>query len=288
MTAKYVRLQVTNIDERVAPKDLCQLLGFTATPFLIENTRVEIKNSEKHGRHAIIIVPAPFHLETLKLDGIGLYEQTLKICQVHETVSSESSGGSGMETLPSNDSDEDQILYMLLGTRLPEWNVTKQGTTNHVSEVEVCDAILLEHSDDPTKAVKTLWGTMKGCFRIESQEINRYVGKSLVIRGKELQLTPIRKKSRRSQNFSPDSHQKRNYFDPEGVKVTIYDAWELRHQNISNELFDNIFIEMGVEVIGQTRPQRCRERKEFFNTNRLIIVKNVKEDGSKIDMGTTF
>ena len=46
-------------------------------------------------------------------------------------------------------------------------------------------------------------------------------------------------------NFVHNSNR-RNFFDPDGVKLTIYDAWEQRYQNISNELFDNVFIEMGV------------------------------------------
>ena len=188
-----MRVRITNIDEKANVNDITQLLGLTTTPYLQENTRVQIYQSDEQGRHAVVILPVPHHLEILKLDGIELYEKKLTIIQENTTVNDESF------TPPSNtisEPEEGELLYMLLDCRLPEWNITKEGKIDHVSEMEVCDAILLEHADDPTKAVKTLWGKMRGTFRIESTDLQRYDGKSVTIRGKELKLTPVRRKQR--------------------------------------------------------------------------------------------
>ena len=128
------------------------------------------------------------------------------------------------------------------------------------------------------KAVKTFWGRNEGTFGIESQDMKRYLDKSVVIRGHEINLTPIRKRRQQDQ-------QKRPFFDPDGVKVKIYDAFSLNCRSIKNKTFDDFFTNMGVDIIKQTQPERCKERRDTYNTNRFLVVKNVDENGKKIDLG---
>ena len=161
------------------------------------------------------------------------------------------------------ETEEEEILYMELDCRRPEW------VKNQVTEGEVCNALLLENRDDPTKGVKAMWGAaLVGLFKIESKDFSQYVGKSLVIRREEIKLKPVRKRRRNRYAFN---QRRPNQYDQEkrkGLLVTIYDSYELRYRDISNELFDQYFLNLGVEIIKQTRPQFCRGSREVFNTNR--------------------
>ena len=70
------------------------------------------------------------------------------------------------------------------------------------------------------------------------------------------------------------------------MKIRIFDAYGLQYRGIDNTLFDEYFTSLGVEIIKQTQPERCLERREVFNTNRYIVVKKMNEEGVKIDFGT--
>ena len=69
-----------------------------------------------------------------------------------------------------------------------------------------------------------------------------------------------------------------------GTYVTIYDAYERKYRNISDEAFDRYFDEMeGVEVIQQTRPQRTAG---VYNENRGVKLRNTTNENALIDIGT--
>ncbi len=50
-------------------------------------------------------------------------------------------------------------------------------------------------------------------------------------------------------------------------------------------MFDEYFRSLGAELIRPTQPETCREDRETFNTNRYIVVKKTKNDGTAIDFG---
>ena len=82
-------------------------------------------------------------------------------------------------------------MYMELDCRRPQW------VQNQITEMEVCDALVLQHKDDPTKGVKAMWGAkFVGLFKIESSDFSQYTGKSLIIRGQEIKMNAIRRRQR--------------------------------------------------------------------------------------------
>lgn len=269
-TVLHVTLYVTNIDdERITQQDITQLFGLAATPFLKKQCKTEI--TVKSGvRHAIIVLPEEISVEIMKLNGVKMYGKALKISK---TLS-----------LTTEDPREDDgdIIAMELDCRVGEWAI------DQVTETEVCDALLLQHPEDPTKAVKKMFGSMMGVFRIQSVDFEPYLDSSLTIRGRELKLKPIRllpfrgSGDNRTYNFSARSRN----FDPDGVRVTIYDSYDLKFRDITGEEFDNYFHELGIEIIKPTTPQTHRERRDVLTTHRFIVVKNIDQQGNKIDLGT--
>ena len=114
--------------------------------------------------------------------------------------------------------DEGEIQWMLLDCRdIPEFNFPP------ITEAEVCDALMIEHADDPFKGVKTFHGQYIGTFGIESNDMSRYVDKSVVLRGKQVNLTPMRKKQRQPQQV---------YRDPESIKIRIFESFTERSRAI--------------------------------------------------------
>ena len=178
---------------------------------------------------------------------------------------------------PTSD-EEQEIMYMRVDCRRPQW------IQNQITVTEVCEAILVDLNDDPTISVKAMWGAKNvGLFKIESHNFEYYIGKSLIIRGHEIPLEAVRKQPRFSfiEDHQGGAAQKPGRRD--GLLVTIYDAWELRHRNLSNELFDNFFVENGYEITKQTRPQFVRGTR-IPNMNRFLVLEKEKQDGSKIDL----
>ena len=96
-----------------------------------------------------------------------------------------------------------------------------------------------------------------------------------MIRGHSIKLTPIRRRQKREV-----------YRDPDGIKIRIFDAFSRAFRHIDDELFDEHFRELGVELIKSTRPERCYENREVFNQNRFIVVKKKNEQGVEVDFGS--
>ena len=102
----------------------------------------------------------------------------------------------------------------------------------------------------------------------------RYVDKSVTIRGKQIKLTPVRKKQKEQRDL-----------DPDGIKIRIFDAYRMQTRAIHGDEFDEWFERLGVNIIIRARPERCRENRNFFNTNRFIVVKKTNEKGESVDFG---
>ena len=284
-------LKIKNLPENATVEDLTNLFGLDKTPFIKKWSCVQI-NGEGENRFAKIVSPDVVYDEVLKLNGIDFAGTKLIIegeadeDQDGEVPSStENATPSGDENANSEATDND-ILFMLLNCRRPEWNF------NPILEYEVCDALQLEFANDPHKLVKTLRGRDIGMFRIYSNDMAQYLEKKIVIRGHEISLTPQRKRKQQSADNNNDEidgeqqHRRRNrFFDPDGLKIRIFDAWEPIHQAIPHQSFDDYFESIGAEMIKQTQPERCYNSRDVFNTNRFAVVKKIKPDGTNIDFG---
>ena len=273
----FKRLRVTNLDPRVTATELSELFGLRRTPHLEKNTSVEIKTTENDDRFAIVISPDDIHDELLKLNGITFYEKNLILRDADEDDSTTEHAST---TEGTEEESEDKILFMLLDVRShPQLNFPA------VKEVEVCDALLLDFAHDPHKAIKEGWGSNLGTFRIESIDMKQYVGKSLTIRGVQIPLKPIYPAAVQNIRYSGQRRFTKDNRDPDGIKIRIFDAFTLQNRRIDNSKFDEAFESLGVEIVKQTQPERCRERRDIFNFNRFIVVKKVNEQGMKVDFG---
>ena len=266
----YKIVYVRNIDETITSNEISKLLGFHRTPHLRKNTCVEIIEEENEDRYAKVVCPDYVQEEVVKMNGIEYYNKKLVIENEDDaddaTTSSQSNSHGNIEA------DDDEILYVLLDCRNhPDLNFPR------VLEYEVCDALNVDFAEDVHKAVNTGRGMQIGTFRIESEDLQQYVGKTLTIRNHPIELIPIRKRK--------EAEQKRRNFDPNGVKVRIFDAWSLPFKSIDHQAFDEYFTKRGIDIIRPTQPERCRERRNVFNTNRYIVVRNTDENGQKIDLG---
>ena len=273
-------LRVKNLDATVTSTDISKLFGFN-TPDLRKNTCVEI-DGEGDTKHAKVVCPSTVYDEVMKLNGIEFYGKTIAIQGVQEDTEESSTSTTNGEKEINTDNENtattnyDDIEYMLLDTRnYPDMNF------HPVTEGEVCAALHISHPNDPHKAVRTFGGTRQGTFAIQSTDFSLYLSTHLTIRGREIPLSPFRK--RVNHQSRPEG---RKFIDPEGLKIRIFDAWELRNRSIDNEHFDEYFRNLGCDVIRHTQPERCKEDRDTFNTNRFIVVKKTKEDGTKIEFGT--
>jgi hypothetical protein len=297
----FKRAIVTNIDLDATTQDLEELLGFDKTDFLKNNTCVQIKKDDNNGIYALVISPQFAHDEIIKLNGVEFYGKNLKI--VPEDVgkptnnnnnhnnnndSGNNSSSSNNEDSSSNNNNDDndgngssEIEYLFLDCRLPDANF------DPIKEVEVCAALQLDYADDPHKAVKKFWGRNLGTFAVESTEMEKYAGKNLVIRGHHIPLVPVYKRPPQQQHQQQHTPQnRRRFFDPDGLKIRIFDAWKLQHRGIKNQEFNEYFQSIGAEVIVMAQPERCKDFREIFNTNRFIVVKKTNNEGNTIDFGT--
>ena len=69
------------------------------------------------------------------------------------------------------------------------------------------------------------------------------------------------------------------------MKITIKDAWEIEHQGIAHEMFDNYFAEMGIGIIKQAQPMYCNRSRNVLSTHKYVIAKLINPDGTRKDVG---
>ena len=307
------RLLIRNIGD-VNEQNIIELFNLARTEILKSTSRVEIFE-EADAKHAAITVLAEEVPEVMKLSGVSFKGHDLVIvsetAQEHMETSDISNANNNnadtagaRETAAASSTEGDQtrsfeqsderpmqcdIIFMILDVRShPDLNFPP------VSETEVCDA-LLQKTSDPHLAVKTGMFDRLGTFTIESIDMAPYEGMTLSIRGHDIPLKPIRKKGNRkgsredgeesTEDHDEEESSRRKEFDPDTVKVRIFDANQVRYRDIPSEDFDNVFLSMGVDVTIPTLPERCKDRRSMLNANRYIIVKPYNEKGERIDMG---
>ena len=253
-------------------EELATLFGLNSNEPANTTPQIQI-SSDENGNHASIAVPETSQ-ELAQLRNVNFKGRDLVVTCDDEAMES------GNDTNDSNttaNEDEGEVIFMILDVRNhPDLNFPP------VSETEVCDALLKKHPGDYHLAVKAGWASRLGTFAIESQDIDSYLGSTLNIRGHDIPLRPIRRKS--SQQFEQQKQHRQDDYDPDAIKVRIFDAFQMRYRSIESELFDKVFLDMGVDVIKPTLPERCRERK-VFNFNRYVIIKPYDENGDKVDLG---
>ena len=75
-------------------------------------------------------------------------------------------------------------------------------------------------------------------FSLQSDNMQRYVGKSISVRGKTIDLVAMRKREwteRRQQQHDPDS-----------IRIKSYDAFAHLHRGIADEILDEHFIKLSI------------------------------------------
>ena len=102
--------------------------------------------------------------------------------------------------------EKQEIDHMELDTRLSEW------CWDPVKRIEIINSMVQDFSDDYTKMVSQKPGNLFGLWRIESDFYERYEGKSLSIRGKEMHFLPQFAKQKKS-NYVYFEQQGRNSYN---------------------------------------------------------------------------
>ena len=68
------------------------------------------------------------------------------------------------------------------------------------------------------------------------------------------------------------------------MKIRFFNAFDGASRILENSIFDEYFVNMGVEIVIPTQIERQRDRRDF-NTNRYIVVKKVDAEGKSVDFG---
>ena len=179
------------------------------------------------------------------------------------------------ETDSNTDMPREDIMYMEICTRRLEW------VCKPVDKNEIIHAVEKDHEEDCLKIVREMHHKGSGLFKIESADYQRYINKTIKVRGFDLKLNP--KYRRQNKNRTSYFNGRRN----EGTFITIFDAYGFQYRDIPHGVFDRCFNEMeGVEVVMQTRPQ-FNGGTRILNGHRSIKVTHDDGNGGKIDLGTS-
>ena len=229
---------------------------------------------------AIIEVPEKVHDEMLKLNGMT-YKGHHMIISANPDPSKDKGSAESTGGAAEDERDEQpDVEYLEIDTRLPEWLYIQ------VTDVEIARVLDVDFNDDPTKSVEDIGryrSSMKGIFRIDSADYSRYDGRSLPIRGKELPFQPRFRRpananSRRynDNRRSNDDRSDRRHSRKEGTLITIYQAYRLENRHLDNELFDDYFANLGIEILKTTLPQ-FRKGTTVLNNNRYLMVQKLDD-----------
>ena len=228
MSIGYLRFNVFDIGPETTTNDLSDLFGFKSTEELKNNTCVQIKQLENGENYAFMLVPATEESSIMKYNEIAFDGRVLRIQKIDESneprthtqnpLSSQQQGNDPQVATPTQtEPKSDDILHLLIDCRShPELNFPA------VNDSEICAAIQKEHSDDPFKTIKRLREI--GTYSLESNNMGRYVGKSISVRDKLIELIPVRKRERK-----PYHHN----HDPDGIKIRIFGAFGHPYRNLA-------------------------------------------------------
>ncbi len=264
-------LFVRNIAEEVTKDDIIDLFGLHKTDFMKAHTRIGIVHG-KDQKTAIVEVLEEVYDQLLKLSGIKFKNRDI-ILSATQDPSQDTTAPNAQEVEEETVDEESAIEYLEIDTRLPEWSF------NQVTDLEVARALDIEYGDDPTKSVEDIGRykkSLKGIFRIDSNDYERYKDQVLTIRDKEFAFIPkFRRPNKSTSKFFPaDSSDPRR---KRGTLITIYRAYRMEHRQIRNECFDDCFREMGIEVIKTTLPQ-FRKDTTVLNNNRYLVVQKLDDE----------
>ena len=164
----YKTLRINNIDNRAAEGDIVQLFGLASNEHLKKHSSVQIEDAVGGGKIAVAVMPETAAKDAIRLNGIEFYGRQLNIEEDGSNNNAAEMIQADVEATVRPDPNE--IIAMELDCRIPEWNlITERNPNGKVKEIEVCEALVLEFPDDPTKRVQTMWGTKIGLFRIQSK-----------------------------------------------------------------------------------------------------------------------
>ena len=127
-------------------------------------------------------------------------------------------------------------------------------------------------------------GWLRGVFKLESDDFDRYKDKSIVVRGITLPFRPKMYKRRNNRTYQDRGDRGEN----ESLTITIFDAYQRRYRHIENKVFDDHFNEIeGIEITKQTQPQTTKGTTTL-NDNRFLKVKSTTGDKASIDVGSSI
>ena len=284
---------ISNINDETTEESLMTTLALDATSFLSAKSTVRISNDDLGVRTAHVttlenVIPHLTALDEKMVEGKqwSVSEVAAPVAQPSTATAStnpqstESNQPSEEETNEvDNDPPQGDIQYMIIDCRNFAW------VWNEVGIVEVIAALQVDHEEDYSKSV----GRLKpGLWSLDSDDFQRYIGKSIKVRGEDIQLKPKYRPRRRD----PGPHtvfamgQGGRSGRREGTLVTIFGAYKRRHRNISGELFDQVFQAIeGLDVIKQTQPQKTKGTT-VLNNNRFLVVKS--NSTNKLDIGSSI
>lgn len=258
---------VRNIGEDISTQDLIDLFGLHKTPFLKANTSIGFMQGATQ-KTAVIDVLDEVYGELLKLNGISFKGHDL-IVSPHDNPANDASNVAADTAPPTA---EGPIQYLEINVRVPEWSF------NQVTDIEIAQALDLDFETDPTKSVEDLGRykkSLQGIFRIDSNDYTIYHERSIKIRGRDFAFTP------RYENQADNrSRQSSNSFRParkEGTLITIYRAYRAENRHLHNEVFDDHFRNIGLEIFKSTLPQ-FRKGSSCLNNNRYLVVQKLDND----------
>ena len=275
---------ITNIDPVITAEQLVSTLALDATPFMKENSNIEIFNNDEDVRSAKIAVPDTVASYVLNLEGKTVNGRKWQVQELVEDNVADANDETPLETTEATEVERDvnDIRYIIIDCRLPEW------VWNQVKAIEVIDALQIDHQDDYSKSV----GRLKtGIWSLDSDDFSRYLGKSITIRGVAIDLKPKYKPLPRPNDGSNEFGGTFHFGKPrrrEGTLITIFGAYKRHNRHIPHELFDEHFQKMsGLEVIKQTEPQKTKGTT-VLNNNRYLVVKLRDPKVKKLDVGTSM
>ena len=284
---------ICNINDVTTEESLMTTLALDASPFLCAKSTIRITNDDLGVRTAHVttlehVIPHLIALNDKMVEGKQWsVSEVAAPAPAPPPLPSTAIPSSNNDTPPeatnnegNNDPPPDDIQYMIIDCRNFAW------VWNQVGIVEVIAALQIDHEEDFSKSV----GRLKpGLWSLDSDDFQRYIGKSIKVRGHDIQLKPKYRPRRREPGPDGATYvmgRGGRSGRREGTLVTIFGAYKRHHRNISGELFDQVFQAIeGLDVIKQTQPQKTKGTT-VLNNNRFLVVKSNSTD--KLDIGSSI
>ena len=242
---------IRNIKDDDTVESLRTTLALDATPVVMGHTTItfpETTDTDVRTAHITTldsVVPHLLALDGKLVDGRqwAVAEGAPEAAPAINNRADEDAGGppQGGSLASQHESQEEpqEIQFMIIDCRSFAW------IWNQVNIVEIISAVQVDHEEDYSKSI----GRLKtGLWSLDSDNFERYVGKSIKIRGVDIPLTP-KYKPRHQRGGVHWGYGQNRPTRREGTLVTIFGAYKRHNRSISGELFDQAFQSLhGVEV----------------------------------------